>query len=177
MKSNNAASIAISSVNLQTTDPHLCQHCTLKNKIETATNKGCSEVVHDNCIYYDFYVKAHKTTIPIQDSITVRHSGKNIITVLTADIIHLKGKGHYAGFFMNNNVATTYTGSLVFYEGKLDYDPSFLRINRTHIININYINRTTSIINGYVIMTNGDKLELSNKFKKAFFTIIESWNN
>jgi len=84
------------------------------------------------------------------------------------DIAYLKGDNNCTDFFMSNNKKRfTTTKTLKSYDDLLS-PFNFFRVHKSYLVNLNFINRYNKGDGGYLIMDNGDKIEVSRRRKTAF---------
>ncbi|RBL89895.1 LytR/AlgR family response regulator transcription factor [Chitinophaga flava] len=87
------------------------------------------------------------------------------------DIIWCHSEGSYTTFHLANNMKVTSSRGLGFYENLLGAN-NFCRIHQSTIINLRFIKSYIKGKNGYVTMTNGVKLEISQRRKNDFLNTL-----
>ncbi len=92
--------------------------------------------------------------------------GSNLIKIQTKDLLFIKADDSYSKLFTKDKiyVISVNLGKLF---AKLPSD-SFIRIHRSYIININFIDKIT---NGYIILSK-HKIPVSKSYQEAFFNRI-----
>jgi two-component system, LytTR family, response regulator len=100
------------------------------------------------------------------------HTSEGLLFVKLDDILYFKADGSYTHIFFANTNRITTTKRLMEYE-RLETVGKFLRIHRSHIVNLNHIAKITKNEGGTVVMTNGDELSISNEKKHVLLTGIE----
>ncbi len=83
------------------------------------------------------------------------------------DIVWCNSEGSYTTFFLVNKTKLISSRNLGSYEDLLCAN-NFCRIHNASIINLRYVKSYIKGKNGYVVMTNGDKLEISQRRKGDF---------
>ncbi len=83
------------------------------------------------------------------------------------DIIHCKANDNLTDFYLNNGRKKTVCKTLKFFEEALtDFD--FLRVHKSHLININFVESYQKGKVGDIKLTNGSTVPLSAKKKELF---------
>jgi two-component system, LytTR family, response regulator len=111
-------------------------------------------------------------TINPNDKKIALHTSEGLVFVKLDDILYFKADGSYTHIFFTNAPRITTTKRLMEYE-RLEQLGKFLRIHRSHIINLNQISRISKNDGGTVILTNGDELSISNDKKSVLLELIE----
>jgi len=82
------------------------------------------------------------------------------------DILYCKAKDNYTEFVLKDKKILT-SKSLKKYDDKLKWS-GFIRIHRSFLVNIKYVKKYFKGSGGYVIMSNGDMINVSNNRKEYF---------
>lgn len=90
------------------------------------------------------------------------HGPKNIIQ---SKIIRLRGDGAYANLFLDNAIKHTLPHNLHFYSLRLN--TSFVRIHKSHIINVEKIKSFCTKAKSYVVMSDDVKISVSRSFQPS----------
>lgn len=98
-------------------------------------------------------------------------TGEGLIFLKLEDIIYLKADGSYTHFFLTNHEKITVSKRLLEYEKLLDIG-SFMRIHRSHIINLEHIKKITREDGGGVVMSDGELLSISNDKKSELLSLF-----
>lgn len=111
--------------------------------------------------------KTHESTQEIIDRIIVRKSGK-IIVIATSQISHIEAQDDYVMIYLDGN-RFLQEKTMKYYETHLN-EKVFLRLHRSYIANINFINSIEPYTkDSYIaIMKNGDKIKVSQQGYKRF---------
>jgi len=98
----------------------------------------------------------HKIVLPLLDGFEV---------VQVKDILRCKAEDNFTSFFMKDGSKQLICRTLKFYEEMLkDFD--FVRIHKSHMVNVQHIKRYKKGKGGQVIMSDGAEVEVSVKRKK-----------
>ncbi len=87
--------------------------------------------------------------------------------VAVDDIIYCEADDNFTRFYLTNNREYLICRTLKYFEESLS-EESFVRIHRSHMINLQFVTRYTRGKGGYVTMSNDKELEVAPK-KKAVF--------
>jgi DNA-binding LytR/AlgR family response regulator len=85
-------------------------------------------------------VKANEDAYLLRDSIFLKN-GVGFKKVMIADIMFLEAEGSYCKFTFNGNKQLIFSENLSFFGEKLAFAKELVRIHRSFIVNINYIER------------------------------------
>lgn len=108
--------------------------------------------------------KKRKLVVKTSDSIYV---------VDLEDIIRFEADKNYTNIFFTNGKKILIAKTLKEYESMLDQH-HFFRIQQSHLINLNYIDRYEKGKDGCVIMKDGSEIPLSPNKREQFFKILEN---
>jgi len=118
-------------------------------------------------------VLQHNLEIPQNKKIAL-NTGDGITFIELIDILYLKADGSYTHFFLSNKSKITVSKKIAEFE-RLEQVSNFMRIHRSHIINLERIQKILKQDGGIVIMDNGDELSISNDRKAALLEKFESF--
>lgn len=102
------------------------------------------------------------------------NTGDGITFIELQDILYLKADGSYTHFFISNKNKITVSKKIAEFE-RLEQVSNFMRIHRSHIINLERIQKILKQDGGTVIMDNGDELSISADRKAALLEKFESF--
>jgi len=88
------------------------------------------------------------------------------------DIIYVKADGSYSHLILKDGTKHLLTKKLIEFE-VLEQFPDFLRIHRSHIINIQHISKIYKVDGGSIEMINGDELSISKEKKNELENKLE----
>ena len=103
------------------------------------------------------------------------HAVDGIYFINVKDIIRLEGDDNYTHFFLKNGKRLTSSKTMKSFEDFL-YRVNFYRVHRSHIINMNCINKFTKGEGGYIEMEDGKKIEVSRRRRPRFLERIRRLN-
>lgn len=83
------------------------------------------------------------------------------------DIIRFSADDSYTNIHLQNGDPIIVPKTIKFYEELLE-DKNFIRIHKSHVINMNYMTKVVKKDGGYVIMADGAKIEIAKR-RRAYF--------
>jgi two-component system LytT family response regulator len=89
------------------------------------------------------------------------------------NIIRCEADRNYTSFFLTNNKKILVSKTLKEYETLLS-GHHFLRVQQSHLININYVERYDKKNGGAVVMKDGSEVPLSSAKREVFFQTLEN---
>jgi two-component system LytT family response regulator len=96
-------------------------------------------------------------------------SSEGFVFVKVKDIIYCKGDGAYTYFYIKDMPRVTVSKNLKEFEELLK-DQSFFRVHKSYLINLNEMKKYIRGDGGYVVMTNGDNVDISKRKKESFLS-------
>lgn len=137
----------------------------LRNSIEKVREKKDLEYLKDRVITLQNNLNNtfHKLALPV---------GDGIIFIELKDIIRLEAQGNYTVFHFSNKEKHLVSKTLKFYEELLS-ESNFFRINRTDLINLNYVQKYTRQKRPVITLTDGETLFLAETKKNKFLGFME----
>ena len=102
--------------------------------------------------------KIEKIMLPSEDAFTV---------IEVADILRIEAEGNYTQVVMANNEKHVSTLAMKDFEEDLPQD-FFFRIHKKHLVNSKHIKKVLRTDNGYLIMSNDEKIEIARRKKMEF---------
>lgn len=94
-------------------------------------------------------------------------AGNAYEVVNISDIVRCEAEGSYTKFVLAGKRNILVSSSLKHYEELLP-EKDFFRIHHHHLININHVQKVLKEDGGYVVLSDGSKLEISRRKKDAF---------
>ena len=142
----------------------------LKEAIEKAIKKlsGHSGNYHDNINRLSQQMHNSKGST---DSITIA-TAEGFLVLPIRDIIYCQASNNYTIIYLVDNKKITSSQTLGFYEELLS-DNNFFRTHRSYLINIDHVTSYKKGEGGYIIMTNGDEVELGRNHKTDFLHLFK----
>jgi two-component system LytT family response regulator len=101
-------------------------------------------------------------------------STKGFQVVNLRDILYCEASGNYTGFYFANNQNITSAKSISEYE-ELLADAGFVRIHKSHIINLRHVKEYVRGEGGFIILSNDMKLEVSRRKKEIFIEKMKAF--
>jgi two-component system LytT family response regulator len=111
--------------------------------------------------------------LPHQKKRLVLKTHESVFIVELHDIIRCEADKNYTSFFINGGKKIIVSKTLKDYETLL-VGHNFMRIQQSHLINIDFIERYDKANGGFVIMKDGSEVPLSSAKREAFFNILEN---
>jgi two-component system LytT family response regulator len=87
------------------------------------------------------------------------------------DIIHINNDGNYTTFFMKNEVKHLISKNIGYFADLLDFFP-FFRCHQSHIINLDEITELNRTDGTHVIMSNGNRIDVSRGKKDELYELM-----
>ncbi|VXC29601.1 DNA-binding response regulator [Flavobacterium sp. 9AF] len=88
-------------------------------------------------------------------------SGNSILFIETDTIMYLKGEGAYSEIRCINDIKYIVSRNLKNFEDILCNNPNFIRIHKSHIVNVNFISAYNKSDGGNVLLKNGLQLSIT----------------
>lgn len=104
-----------------------------------------------------------------QDKQIALSSTEGFLFVKIKDIIYCRGDGAYTYFYLKGTDRITVSKNLKEFESLLG-DSGFFRVHKSFLINLNEMKKYVRGEGGYVVMTNGDTVDVSKRRKEAFMS-------
>lgn len=92
--------------------------------------------------------------------------------VFVKDILRIEADRSYCQIFLINNSKITSSKSMKHYEMLLP-SSSFIKVHRSHIINMNFVDSVIKTNGGFVKLSSQDEIPLSRRKKDEFLMILE----
>lgn len=111
-------------------------------------------------------------TTPVQNGNAVHQklllpTGNGILAANIFDIIRVESSSNYCTFYIDNKPKIVVARTLKEYEELLGTH-DFFRVHQSHLINLHYVEYFHPGLEEYVILTNGEKIEVSRRRKAEF---------
>ena len=106
--------------------------------------------------------------------LTLRIKG-DLLNVSADEIVHLEAVSSYTKIHMMNNKKQLLSVNLGVIEEKLN-KKYFIRVHRSHILNISHIRKISRSDLMYAEMTDGSKVEISRRNKVHLFDALKEWD-
>lgn len=138
----------------------------LKEAVERVKEKRSKDKVNRNIQVFLNNLKAKQENQQIALA-----TSDGLIFVKVENIIYLRGDGAYTYFFLKTGERITVSKNLKEYEDLLkDYD--FYRVHKSFLIHLREMKKYVRGDGGYVIMSNGDSVDVSKRRKEGFLSAL-----
>jgi two-component system LytT family response regulator len=141
----------------------------LRTAIERVNNKKERTQVSQN---FDAFVQSIKKTDDHLRQIALS-SSDGLLFVKIDDIIYLRGDGAYTYFFLKNGKKITVSKNLMAYERQLE-SYKFFRVHKSFLIHLPEMKKYVRGDGGYVVMSNGDSVDVSKRRKEGFMAALSN---
>lgn len=98
-------------------------------------------------------------------------TSEGMVFLPVQDIIRCEAQGAYTNFILKNAKKIMVSKNLKEYENLLQ-DHGFLRIHNSHLINLSEVEKYIKADGGYVVMTDGSNVAISNTRKDEFLELM-----
>jgi len=142
----------------------------LVNAIEKVSINGGPENINDQ---FQALKENINNEIDSTDKRIVLKTTENIYIIYLRNVIRCQSEKNYTYFYFNNRDRIIVSKTLKEFEEILT-DYGFMRIHRSHLVNLKFIERFEKLDGGYVIMTDGSKAEVSHRKKDTLLKFIDS---
>ena len=89
--------------------------------------------------------------------------------VNTEDVVCISGNGNYSDLYLTSGVKKTVSKVLKYF-AQLEEEPHFLRVHKSHIVNLNQVKAYKKGRGGSLLMSNNREVEVSINKKKELLT-------
>ena len=138
----------------------------LKEAIERARDKRDKDKVNKNFEVFVNNMKTNKSNQQIAIS-----SSDGLLFIKIDNIVYLRGDGAYTYFFLKTGERITTSKNLKEYEDLLsEYD--FFRVHKSSLIHLHEMKKYVRGEGGYVVMSNGDSVDVSKRRKENFLAAL-----
>jgi two-component system, LytTR family, response regulator len=103
------------------------------------------------------------------------HSSKDAHWIQLSNIVRINGENNYSTFYLNDGSKIVVSKTLKEFEEKLETQ-HFFRVNRSQIINLNYLTKLLKPDVLMVQMTDGTQIEVSIRRKAELLKLLENYN-
>jgi two-component system LytT family response regulator len=98
-------------------------------------------------------------------------SSEGFVFIKLSDLIYCKGDGAYTYFFLRNDEKITVSKNIGEFEPLLA-PRGFFRVHKSYLINLSEMKRYVRGEGGYVVMSNGQIVDVSKRRKEAFLATL-----
>ena len=144
-------------------------------ELKVAINKVKEVIETDSTDNSDIQIKTLLSNLKNngEDKRLVLKTTENIFVIPINEVVALSSDRNYTRFYFLDRKNIIVSKTLKDYESVL-LDYGFLRIHRSHLINLKYIERFERSDGGYAIMRGGTKLDVSHRKKEELLAFIEN---
>jgi len=100
------------------------------------------------------------------------HKGMHIVNV--NEIIRCEADDYYTKFYIKNQQRTIMVSKTLKYYNNILEENEFIRVHKSHLVNINFIKTYVKSDGGYILLTNEDKIPVSRRKKELVLRALES---
>jgi len=126
-------------------------------------------------IRFDAIIEHIQKTKEVEEKKIVLKTSDSIHLVNVADIIRCEADNNYTTFYLINGHKIIISRGLKEYDDLLAAD-GFFRVHQSHLINTKFISRFDKRDGGYVVLTEGNKIPVSQRKKQQLLDIFEKYN-
>ena len=141
------------------------------NELRSALEKALVRLA-DNAEPHQFEA-LQKNILPNEKRRLVLKTQESVHVVELDQIIRCEADRNYTSFFLQDDKKILVSKTLKEYEILLT-GYNFLRVQQSHLININYVDRYDKKNGGAVVMKNGAEVPLSPAKRELFFKKLEN---
>lgn len=105
-----------------------------------------------------------KIVIPTSD-------GMHVIRL--SDIVRLESSSNYTTFFLNGQKNLLASKTLKEFDMMLE-GYSFLRIHKSHLVNVNFLKKYVQTDGGYLILEDGSRIPVANRKKEQLMSLLKN---
>jgi two-component system LytT family response regulator len=98
-------------------------------------------------------------------------SSEGFVFIKMSDLIYCKGDGAYTYFFLRSDEKITVSKNIGEFEPLL-VPRGFFRVHKSYLINLSEMKRYVRGEGGYVVMSNGQSVDVSKRRKEAFLATL-----
>lgn len=132
----------------------------LEDAVEKAQSKANRGSAYANFIHNQGMSKPTDFKIAISTT-------SELVFIPISEIVYCRAEKGYTYFYLTDNKREISTRNLKYYEELLE-QYGFLRIHNSSLINLKEVKKYHKGEGGYVLMSNGDELDVSKRRKNAF---------
>ncbi len=139
-----------------------------RNELRNALERAVHELGENN----SNPSKHHQPLDPHKKRLVLK-TLESVYVVELETIIRCEADRNYTTFFLTKGNKIVVSKTLKEYEGLLS-NYNFLRVQQSHLINLDFVDRYDKIDGGHVVMKDGSQIPLSPSKRDQFFSILEN---
>ncbi len=105
-------------------------------------------------------------SVPASQQRIAIHGVNEIRFIAAKDIIRLEGDNNYTFIFTSTSAKYHTSKTLKDYEELLQALPNFVRVHKSHMVNLDHLTKFMKDDGGYIIMSDGSQVEVSRRKKQ-----------
>ena len=98
--------------------------------------------------------------------------GQGLTVVETEEIVRLESEGSYTVFYLTQGRKYMISKHLKEFENTLSDNAAFVRVHRSHLINMEHVKRYIKGEGGYAVMSDASEVEISRRRKNEFLQLL-----
>lgn len=145
----------------------------LKEAIERVIKRREKERVSKEQILtaLEAFQRFQSRTLPTRIGIS---TAEGILYKKVEEIIRLEAKQNYTEFSLSSDTKKVLaSGNLKEYEKQFEYYPEFMRVHRSHLVNLKFVDKYVKSEGGYLVMQDGAEVNVSNQNKEELLDRME----
>lgn len=140
-----------------------------KDKLQAVVQKTL-KIKEDTRLQNSFLREFKEIYSKVMDNPKISVSDSKGVHILKVDtILYCSSEGNYTTFFLSDEREIIVSKNLKYFEGKLK-DFKFLRVHKSYLINVNYVDFVVKEQGGAVILKNGTSVPITRNAKKELIT-------
>ena len=136
-----------------------------------AVNKVYKQIIeHEVSLSNKVLIENMKESQPCRQQV-VLPTLEGFEVVRIKNIIRLQGNGNFTDIYLSDKSKKMVCRFLKYFEENLSYP--FVRIHKSHIVNVDYIKSYHKSSGGYVVLEDDNEIEISAAYKEDFLRIFK----
>ncbi|MDJ0645385.1 MAG: LytTR family DNA-binding domain-containing protein [Flavobacteriaceae bacterium] len=138
----------------------------LISAVQRLKSKQKTTSVHYHSLFSNLKFNQHKITriaIPVENEIVIQK---------TDEILYLQADGNYTQLYRTNNKPLLVSKTLKDFETLLQ-EADFFRVHHSTLVNPAHIKKYVKGEGGYIVVSNGDHINVSRRKKEAFLQFLK----
>jgi two-component system LytT family response regulator len=139
--------------------------------VERAQNKITTRPGNEAILHF---ISSHNEKSNTVSKVTV-HQNDRVILISVLDIVYIEGQTDYCQIYLKDNLRYYSSKDLKLFENLLSQDPGFIRVNKSIILNINFIKSYSKGEVCIIELFNGLSFEVSRRKKTEIIKKLRSF--
>ena len=136
------------------------------DELKNAINKVKQRKINQLFSHYNYDILLHNLSKEVPDKIAIP-SEEGFEYLLVDDIVLIEAQGSYSNIVLSNKQKILVSKGLYEFQQILDSD-SFLKVHRSYLINLKYVQRYIRKSGGAILMFDGTVIPVSNRNKEIY---------